>query len=226
MNNNDKLRLYRVDVEYVRALRKVDENVEDNSPENHKDKRAYVGVVIICDNNKYCIPLTSPKPKHQRMKNNVDFTKLVGKKGNPLGALNFNNMIPVDDRVISMIDTKINENDCASDIKYKRLVAEQIDWCNRNHDKIIYKANKLYKMITESPEKYKNIAKRCCDFLSLEIALQEYIKQQPLRKDLAEQQAQLGYIKSHVQSTAEEQKVVAPQQTPTQPKKNNGGRHI
>lgn len=51
-------------------------------------------------------------------------------------------------------------------------------------------------------------------------------QEQPLRKDLAEQQAQLGYIKPHVQSTAEEQKVDAPQQTPTQSKKNNGGRHI
>ncbi len=57
--------------------------------------------------------------------------------------------------------------------------------------------------------------------------LSNTIKQEkPLRKDLAEQQALCGGVKPHVQSTAEEQKVVAPQQTPTQPKKNNGGRHI
>ena len=176
MNNNDKLHLYRVDVDYVRALRKVDRNVEDNSPENNKDKRAYVGVVIICDNNKYCVPLTSPKPKHQRMKNSVDFTKLFGKKGNPLGALNFNNMIPVDDKVISMIDTKINENDSVSEIKYKRLVAEQIDWCDKNHDKIINKANKLYKLITETPYKNEGLFNRCCDYKKLEIVSCDYIR--------------------------------------------------
>lgn len=54
-----------------------------------------------------------------------------------------------------------------------------------------------------------------------------YTQEQPLRKDLAEQQAQLGYIKPPVQSTAEEQQVDAPTQTPMQPKKNNdiGSRH-
>ena len=43
---------------------------------------------------KYFAPLSSPKQKHLKMKNDIDFYKLSNGK---LGAINFNNMIPVPD---------------------------------------------------------------------------------------------------------------------------------
>ena len=42
--------------------------------------------------NMYFVPVSSPKDKHLKMKNLVDFMKLD--KG-ALGAINFNDMIPV-----------------------------------------------------------------------------------------------------------------------------------
>ena len=37
----------------------------------------------------YFAPLSSPKPKHKKMKNTIDFLKI---KNGELGAVNFNNM--------------------------------------------------------------------------------------------------------------------------------------
>ncbi len=50
---------------------------------------------------KYYAPLTSPKPKHLKMKNGKDFRKI---NGGQYGAINFNNMIPVPDSALLLID--------------------------------------------------------------------------------------------------------------------------
>lgn len=50
---------------------------------------------------KYFAPLSSPKPKHKRMKNMIDFFKI---KDGELGAVNFNNMIPVTDKNYTLVD--------------------------------------------------------------------------------------------------------------------------
>ena len=50
---------------------------------------------------KYYAPFTSPKPKHLKMKNGKDFRKI---KQGEYGAINFNNMIPVPDSTLILID--------------------------------------------------------------------------------------------------------------------------
>ena len=49
----------------------------------------------------YFAPLSSPKPKHKNMKNTLDFFKI---KNGELGAVNFNNMIPVNKNNYSLVD--------------------------------------------------------------------------------------------------------------------------
>ena len=98
-----RLGLYTLDVSYVTELAKADSRVMSVSPQQNKENRPFVGVVIVCQDKKYCIPLTSPKPKHQKMNHQRDFLKIIDKKGKFLGALNFNDMIPVDDRLIKMV---------------------------------------------------------------------------------------------------------------------------
>ena len=71
-----RLRLYKLDMKYIRDLAKKDDNVHSVSPQVGKDNRPFVGIIIVCDNKKYCIPLSSPKPKHQKMKNDIDFMKI------------------------------------------------------------------------------------------------------------------------------------------------------
>ncbi len=107
------------------------------------------------------------------MKNDVDFSKIVDKNGNLIGALNFNNMIPVHKSVIEQIYVNPNKNENKAEMLRKNLLNNQLYWCNDNIEIITRKANKLYKMITETPEKSKRLTHRCCDFKKLEQVLEK-----------------------------------------------------
>lgn len=62
-------------MKYVRDLARSDDKVMSVSPQVGKESRPFVGTVVICNQKKYCVPLTSPKPKHQTMKNDRDFSR-------------------------------------------------------------------------------------------------------------------------------------------------------
>ncbi len=175
---NKRLNLYILDISYVEYLSNVDNRVMSTSPHDHKENRPFVAIVIIMNDKKYCIPLTSPKPKHERMKNDVDFHKLYDKRQHYIGALNLNNMIPVSEEHLMLINIKPSKNDNYQQRRYKELLNNQLDWCNKNISKISKKANKLYRMVTETPEKYSRLVSRCCDFKKLEEALSKLLEQQ------------------------------------------------
>lgn len=168
-----KLHLYHIDMKYIRDLSRIDDKVMSVSPQIEKERRPFVGVVVICNCRRYCIPLTSPKLKHQSMKNDKDFSRIFDKRDNLIGCLNFNNMLPVDDTVLYKIDMKIKPGDNAKERAYKSLLNDQLDWCNRNIESITTKAEKLYKIVTETPDKMKNLTRRCCDFKRLEQVLEK-----------------------------------------------------
>ena len=67
----------------------------------------------------------------------------------------------------------IRVRDSAKERAYKSLLNDQLDWCNDNFDAITIKAEKLYKIVTETPDKMKNLTKRCCDFKKLELVLEK-----------------------------------------------------
>ena len=165
----NKLKLYTIDMKYIRDLHKVDDRVQSVSPQIHKSNRPFVGVVVVCDKQQYCIPLDHPKEKHKTMKNDVDFTRIFdGKK--LIGVMNFNNMIPVDESVIRPLNVKLEKNDNGAEKAYKILCAKELDWVQKNQDAIIKKANKLYKMIQSGTANH-GMKKRCLDFKKLEQVL-------------------------------------------------------
>ena len=90
------------------------------------------------------------------MKNTIDFIKI----SETYGAINLNNMVPVDESLIF----KINPKDI-TDKKYSELIRNQLNFLNveTNKKKIINSAKSLY-------EKYlkgllpNNIRDRCVDF--------------------------------------------------------------
>ena len=84
----NRLNLYLIDMKYVRNLAKADDHVMSVSPQTGKETRPFVGVVVICGKEKYCIPLSSPKPKHSSMKNDVDFTRIMDGE-RLIGVLNY-----------------------------------------------------------------------------------------------------------------------------------------
>ncbi len=52
------LNAYIVDLKYVRDLAKVDDNVMSISPQIGKEVRPFIGIVIVANDKKYCIPLS------------------------------------------------------------------------------------------------------------------------------------------------------------------------
>ena len=79
-----------------------------------------------------------------------------------LGAINFNNMIPVVDSAIIEID--FNK---LSDFRYKLLLISQLRWLNENDINIIEKAQRLYEKFKQK-KLHKSIYDRCVDFNLLE----------------------------------------------------------
>ena len=169
-----RLNLYLIDMKYIRNLAKADDHVMSVSPQSGKETRPFVGIVIVCGTREYCVPLSSPKPKHKSMKNDVDFTKIMD-RDKLIGVLNFNNMIPVAESCITLLNLRIAGKDDTAARSYKKMATKQLDWCQRNQDAIIKKANKLYKMV-QSEKASGFLKKRCCDFRKLEMVLQKWIE--------------------------------------------------
>ena len=178
-----QLKLYEIDMKYVRDLSKVDDNVMSVSPQMNKSHRPFVGIIILINKTKYCIPLSSPKEKFAKKKNAVDFMRIIDETqkdengmGKIIGALNFNNMLPVENEVVFPIDIRVNHNDNNKTISHKKLLAKQLDWCQKNEDKLISHANRTYEMVTKYPDKSRNLLRRCCNFKKLETVLEKYLK--------------------------------------------------
>lgn len=63
------------------------------------------------------------------MHNTLNFVKIDNGK---LGAINFNNMIPVQLCNYEIIDLNKKLNN-KNDIKYQKLLKEQLNWLNKNY---------------------------------------------------------------------------------------------
>ena len=163
------LKIVRVDSNYCDYLRKYDNKVSYNK--NEKELRPFIGILFQIDTCKYFAPLSSPKAKHKNMKNTVDFLKI---KNGELGAVNFNNMIPVKEDNYILIDLN-KENFNIEEIKYQKLLKEQLNWLNENYNQVKNKSFKLYQLYNN--EKLpQNIKARCCNFKLLEKKCKEYNK--------------------------------------------------
>ncbi len=136
---NKKLKLVIIDSKYCDYLRKFDERVPYNF--SKKENRPFIGVLFEIDGIKYFALLSSPKEKHKTMRNMIDFLKIDNGK---LGALNFNNMIPVLDTSYYLID--MDNFDKMNDIKYYNLLLDQLSWFNEHHIEVRKKNKRLYSL--------------------------------------------------------------------------------
>ncbi len=161
------LRIVRVNSEYCDYLRKFDNRVSYNKYE--KELRPFIGILFKINSCEYFAPLSSPKEKHKKMKNTVDFFKI---KNGELGAVNFNNMIPVKENNYSLVDLN-KETLTISELKYQKLLREQLDWLNANYIQVQNKSSKLYQLYIIG-KLSENIKARCCNFKLLEEKCIEY----------------------------------------------------
>jgi protein AbiQ len=158
-------------MKYIRNLHNIDDRVLSVSPQTGKDSRVFIGIVIVCGTHKYCIPLSSPKAKHKKMKNAMDFSK-IEIDGKLLGVLNFNLMIPVEEEQLQLVDTTIFKRDRDKIRVYKKLCLKELEWCRVNSEIICNKANVLYKKYI-SDENF-SAKERCLNFTKLEAECKRY----------------------------------------------------
>ena len=170
-----RLNLYNVNMKYIRNLHNQgDDRVFSVSPQVSKDSRPFVGIVIICENRQYCIPLSSPKEKHKTMKNGLDFHRILDADGKLIGVLDLNNMIPVREDVLREVDLKIHPNDSRDMKYYKNLMIDQLNFCRQNQDILIKKAEKLYKMVRKKNGSGQ-LKRRCLKWIKLEQILARFV---------------------------------------------------
>lgn len=161
------LQFYEVDPDYIDYLNEDGgSQMMHNKQAHQKHSRKYIGIVLEIDGLKYVAPLSSFKPKHERMKPSVDMFKV-----NTLGVINLNNMIPVCDEVIHKV---IIRN--LKDYKYADLLMEEYRVINKYQDQICSKASRVYEHKLENGNKTR-LGKRCPDFKQLEKLCEEYRKQ-------------------------------------------------
>ena len=157
--------LYKVDMKYIRNLHRLDDKVLSVSPQTGKDTRVFVGVVVVFEKHKYCIPLSSPKKKHYQMRNSLDFSKIeVDRK--LLGVLNFNLMIPIEMAQLQEINISVHRRDRSKIVHYKELCKKELEWCKEHSEIVCNKANVIYQKYL-SGEQWGG-RKRCLDFPKLE----------------------------------------------------------
>ena len=172
----EQLKLYQIDMKYVRDLHNADDRVESVSPQIGKESRVFIGVVVVHHNRQYCIPLSHPKEKHKKMANNSELQK-IEVEGKLIGVLNFNLMIPVTDKQLHPVDLKVHGSDTPAVKAWKKLCVKELKWCRRKENEIIIrdKAKNIYTLCTTEDNNRVFKGKiRCLDFRKLEKVCDKY----------------------------------------------------
>ncbi len=157
------LKLYIIDNNYIKYLQQFDSKV----PNNKNSKRPYVGVVYEYNNHYYFAPLSSPKPKHLKIKSSaLDIFKI---EDGTLGVVNINNMLPVPLFCLTELLPKVKDK------KYKVLLQNQLTFLNNQKKSLLHKVDVFYKQYINNYLN-PNILARTCDFSKLEIKCDEFIK--------------------------------------------------
>ena len=162
-------KIVKVDSKYCDYLRQYDNKVSYNA--GTKDLRPFIGVLFMIDKCEYFAPLSSPKPKHSKLKNTLDLIKI---ENGTYGVVNFNNMIPVMDKNYVIFDLNKKTENRAENFRLE-LLRNQLRWLTANKKDVNTKSKLLYNLY-KSNKLPKNVKDRCCNFPLLEEKCIEYNK--------------------------------------------------
>ena len=151
-------------------LRTFDSRVPYNA--DAKKLRPFIGILFRVHNIDYFAPLSSPKIKHKRMSDTIDFMKI---DHGELGAINFNNMIPVTPANYQEIPLNKVPDDMKEYFRYE-LLKNQLRWLNKHKEKVYKKSLLLYHLYKEDKLSLR-VRNRCCNYLVLEEKCLEYNKE-------------------------------------------------
>ncbi len=178
MGESNNLKLYRIDIKYVRELHKVCDRVPSVSPQIKKNNRHFIGIILMINSQLYAVPITRHDgdiSKREKLKNNEGYTKVLNEEGRFVSGINFINMIPVTEKqLLPMDDYTILDSDTGVEIKRKqdlRYISNYVE-TKAHSDEIKNKARTLYNKYISGEEFRRR--KMCLPFDKLEEVCARY----------------------------------------------------
>ncbi len=159
----DNIKIYEVDAKYINYLSQFAAHLFLNKQAGQQNERKYIGVVLSVNGMNYFAPLSSFKPKHNAMRDGIDFIKIKN-----YAVINLNNMFPIAPNTYSYVDISAVKNE-----KYKELLRAEYRYIKSIQERIRKNALTLYKLWLKDGNKTA-LGKRCNDFTLLEDACKKY----------------------------------------------------
>lgn len=159
----DKLLFYEIDEKYIDFLSQFSEHLFHNAKVSQTYSRKYVGILFEINGIKYFAPLSSFKPKHNRLSETVDFIKI-----GDMAVINLNNMFPVPETAYSLKNPNTEKNQ-----QYRTLLNNEIRIIKQKTEQIINNAKTVYNHKITNDGKSK-LSQRCNDFKLLEEKYKEW----------------------------------------------------
>ena len=163
----DKLDFYTVDLDYVRYLKKAEQEKRGFSrvpnidySKNSKPK-FLCGIVLQVNDINYYVPVTSYKTQKP------DNFLILADNGKTVSSLRFNYMFPIP-KGLATIRIIASE----PDYTYRSLLAQELRYCIKNQNKIQNLAQRTYKRVLLGKD--KGLVVNSCDFQLLEQKCLEY----------------------------------------------------
>lgn len=161
-----KLKFYEVDKNYINYLKQFDSKIPNIDYDKHD--KFICGILFNVNDINYYAPISS---FNKQQKTNV---LIKNKKKQVTSSIRLSFMFPVPTDCIKDFDISKEHG------FYKYLLIEELDFCNKNSNKIINKALHIYDTVINGKDLI--MQKNCCNFKALEKAYLQYINQ-TLKKD-------------------------------------------
>ncbi|WP_020072494.1 type III toxin-antitoxin system ToxN/AbiQ family toxin [Faecalispora sporosphaeroides] len=156
-----KFKFYEVDKEYVKFLQKHEGKIPNISYDTND--KFVCGVLFDINGMKYFAPVSSFT---KQQKTNILIKSASGKI---ISSVRLSFMFPIPDQLVRVKDFSKEE------YRYKRLLMEELDFCNKNSHKIVKKALYIYQTVKDGSDAL--LKKNCCDFDRLESVYTQYLQQ-------------------------------------------------
>ena len=160
MNN---VKFYEISNKYIDYLSPYAPHLFQNKKLGQRNERKYIGIILQVNNVDYFAPLSSFKPKHEKMEEMLDFIKVKN-----YAVINLNNMFPVPKTECSYVDISREK-----DVRYRSLLLAEYRYIKSIQEKIRNNALVVYKHKLEKGNS-TGLAKRCNDFILLEGLCKKY----------------------------------------------------
>ncbi|WP_052335672.1 type III toxin-antitoxin system ToxN/AbiQ family toxin [Faecalispora jeddahensis] len=156
-----QFKFYEVDKEYVKFLQKYEGKIPNISYDTND--KFVCGVLFVINGMKYFAPISSFT---KQQKTNVLIKSASGKI---ISSVRLSFMFPIPDQLVRVKDFSKEE------YRYRRLLMEELDFCNKNSHKIVKKALYIYQTVKDGSDAL--LKKNCCDFDRLESVYTQYLLQ-------------------------------------------------